>query len=260
MTNTTGLNADRGAALIGVLWIVILLAILSLGVLHLTLRNRQSVDSLEASSQASQVALSAVELFVRQRFKQSSTSFVETAELEIGGIIVDVSSSFEAGKIDLNKADQDLISAVFAFHGQDEDTAIGLGAAVADWRDFDDDRRQNGAERDSYASGEYSYAPRNAPFETVGELGFVFGMAETNAFCLSEYFTTYSDPSISEVTYPLAPSAVIDILAWARQNDWQGGAWPTPDLFEEDIINFDIENKAVEISTSFNLGSKPQRF
>lgn len=260
MIGRRGLASERGAALIGVLWIVMLLALLSLGVLHLTLRNRQAVNSLEVNAQASQLALSAVELFVKQRFQQSSSSYVESAEVAIGDSTMSVSAAFEAGKIDLNKADSDHISAVFAFLGADEDTAVRIGASVADWRDSDNDRRPAGAEGDSYISNGLSYVPRNGPFETVGELSFVLGAAEIGAFCARNYFTVYSDPGVADIIYPLASQSVVDTLNWARQNDWQGRAWPTSDLFEEDVLGLDIENKAVAIATSFDLEGRAQHF
>ncbi|WP_421780645.1 hypothetical protein [Kiloniella litopenaei] len=51
-----------------------------------------------------------------------------------------------------------------------------LTAAVLDWRDRNDIKRLNGAERRDYTAEGRTYGPRNAPFTTLQEVKGLLGM------------------------------------------------------------------------------------
>jgi hypothetical protein len=83
----------------------------------------------------------------------------------------------EAGRIDINAASPAQIAAL---PGLD----VSIAAAIVDWRDTDDEPLENGAERGdgTYTGAITSYAPRNAPIETLEELRLVRGVTDTMWF------------------------------------------------------------------------------
>ncbi len=84
----------------------------------------------------------------------------------------------EGGKVALNTPNTALLQALFTGLGAAEDEARSYAARIADYRDPDDDRRSDGAEKDDYqdASGGGVGGPKNADFETVDELDRVTGI------------------------------------------------------------------------------------
>lgn len=81
----------------------------------------------------------------------------------------------ESGKINLNMdSDTQLVDMLEKFPFMTTEFA----AAIADWRDEDEEVRENGAESESYSRSNPAYVPKNAPFESIEELRLVFGATE----------------------------------------------------------------------------------
>lgn len=74
----------------------------------------------------------------------------------------------EASKINLNSAGRDML---LELPGMTEE----LAAAIMDWRDEDDDPEDGGAESETYLRRDPKYYCKNASFETVAELMWVYG-------------------------------------------------------------------------------------
>ena len=60
--------------------------------------------------------------------------------------------------------------------GEDEEIAESLSDAILDWRDKNDIKGENGAEKEEYEDDGLSYGPRNAAFESLEEVQMVLGM------------------------------------------------------------------------------------
>jgi type II secretory pathway component PulK len=83
----------------------------------------------------------------------------------------------ESGKINLNMAnDTQLVDMLEKFTFMTPEFA----AAIADWRDEDQDVRENGAESESYSRTDPAYIPKDGPFESIEELRLVVGATEEN--------------------------------------------------------------------------------
>lgn len=82
----------------------------------------------------------------------------------------------EAGKISLNRTDEDTLRRIFTNLGVTEPQRSVLVDSILDWRDTDDLVRTNGAEDDYYLSLSPSYTAKNGPFDTVEELLWVRGV------------------------------------------------------------------------------------
>jgi general secretion pathway protein K len=115
--------------------------------------------------------------------------------LDVGGFHVRVSVRLERGKVDLNFADQALLSALFRAGGASPDKADGLAAAVQDWRDGDDLVRLNGAERQHYRAAGLYHVPENKPFRSSGEVQRVLGMTPQILACIGGEMTVLTRSS-----------------------------------------------------------------
>ena len=97
-------------------------------------------------------------------------------EFDFDGAKIDVRLTDESGLIDINTADDTLLQNLFESVGVPLDQAMTLSDTIQDWRDPDDMPRAHGAEINEYKAAGLAYGPRNAPFQTVGEVQQVLGM------------------------------------------------------------------------------------
>jgi general secretion pathway protein K len=105
---------------------------------------------------------------------------------------LDVQIHDEAGKIDLNFANERLLRAFLVGLQVAPDPAVGLAQAIMDFRDRDDDRRPSGAERAEYLAAGRARGPKNAPFAVVEELYQVLGLEPELAEKMLPYVTAHS--------------------------------------------------------------------
>jgi general secretion pathway protein K len=111
---------------------------------------------------------------------------------DIGGIAVSVEVKSEAGKIDINAASPELLSALLIESGLKKERAAKLSDEIADWRDDDNETRKDGAEASEYVAAGRSYGPTNHGFESVSELGLVLDGGEDLADCLASDVTVFT--------------------------------------------------------------------
>ena len=98
----------------------------------------------------------------------------------------------EAAKVDINKAGLPLIESLLMGLGETPETASAIAAAILDYRDRDLVRQRNGAEQADYIAAGLTWAPKNAPFEAVVELGQVLGMTTELVAKLRPHVTVHS--------------------------------------------------------------------
>jgi general secretion pathway protein K len=134
-------------------------------------------------------------------FQANGTPYV----WRFGDCTVYISVRDEASKIDLNKAPEALLAALFASVGIDLGKAQSLADAIADFRDTDNFPHPRGAEEAEYQAAGLSWGPKNAPFQAVEELQQVFGMTA------EIYRRVANDLSVYSVTATL-PTAADDRL------------------------------------------------
>src|SRR5690606_37495032 len=73
-------------------------------------------------------------------------------ECHLGSDRISIVISDEAGRIDLNTADVELINLLLMGLGLEKERSLQLAAAVLDFRDADDERHPGGAEAEDYRS------------------------------------------------------------------------------------------------------------
>lgn len=101
----------------------------------------------------------------------------------------------EAGKVDINSADKELLEAVINAANDQKLTAALVGALI-DWRDADNEMQQNGAEKEQYQRLGLSYSPSNKPFTSLDELQSVLGFDGRILKKLRPWITIYSDRKV----------------------------------------------------------------
>ena len=94
-----------------------------------------------------------------------------------GGTLLIIRIEDEAGKVNINLADERLLSAFFAGLGATPDQAAEYTDRVLDFRDDDNDTRPHGAELADYVAAGSNISPKNGAFDTVDELSQVLGLA-----------------------------------------------------------------------------------
>jgi general secretion pathway protein K len=134
---------------------------------------------------------------------------------------VSVTLEREAGRIDLNTADPDLLMAFFAANGWRESDAHSMAARIVDWRGSDS-FGEAGALKQGYQGAELARASHSSPFESVDELRQVPG-SERIGSDLFDDFTVFTHST--ECVESVATPAVKRALRWADQRQLGGHRW-----------------------------------
>jgi general secretion pathway protein K len=117
----------------------------------------------------------------------------------------------ETGKVDINFVSDRVLRQLLAFTGLDAPDAAAMTDRILDWRDATPARRLNGAKATEYRAAGLDYAPRNAPFRSVGELRLVIGMTPALYAAMAPLVTVYSQTASIDPTF--APLPVLQMLA-----------------------------------------------
>ncbi|MFP4278326.1 MAG: general secretion pathway protein GspK [Wenzhouxiangella sp.] len=171
---------SRGIALIVVLWVLVLLTIV-VGVYAVLARTEglqaRYLFDTTAARYAAEAGLHRAVFELRN--PDMETRWVADGRaypVTFGDAEVELRVADETGRIDLNNAEEAFLAELFMSVGVEEQEAVFMAAAIADWRDTDDLMRIYGAEIDEYVAAGYPYGPANEPFGTVEELQQVIGM------------------------------------------------------------------------------------
>ena len=203
-------EAARGAALLLVMWLVALMASL-IGAFALSARiERLQERVLTRGAIAGGAARAGLEwALVRVGDSDPRRRWIPDGRLyhwQYEGIPVDVSVVDEQGKIDINAADQPLLSAFFRALGIPADKAGAIAGATIDWRDADPlTQPQGGAEDPEYASAGLPYGAKDAPFETVAEIEQVLGMTPATYKLAAPYLTVFTGSGTPDASLAQAP-------------------------------------------------------
>ena len=131
-------------------------------------------------------------------------------EIRASDAIIRIRLQSEAGKIDINKADQAVLQSLMAFAPVDSEQQGKLVDAILDWRDADNLVRIDGAEKEEYQEAGLNYEPRNKPFESTEELQLVLGMNKKVLAWLDPLVTIYSNQP--RINYQVASKEVLQAM------------------------------------------------
>ncbi len=171
----------RGAALLLVMWVVLLLSGLVAGYAMSSRIESLQGNGVGRGLVAAEAARAGVEL-AAARMLEGDPARRWAADgrgyrIEFDGIPVEVSVRDETARIDLNQADLELLTRLFVVLGEPRQAATRVAAAIVDWRDPDSLLQPaGGAEDDRYRAAGLAWGAKDAPFETVAEVEQVLGM------------------------------------------------------------------------------------
>ena len=133
-----------------------------------------------------------------------------------------------------------ILSALIAALGFDEETAKTIGYAVLDWKDEDDSPVDTtyGAEDDYYGSLARPYQCKNRPFDSTEELLLVRGMTREIYDVLKDYVTVFPKQGTLQVNFDTAPAVVLTALARAMSAVLPDVASSDADALVEKILHY----------------------
>jgi general secretion pathway protein K len=214
---------ERGVALLTVLWVLALLSVIAAGLMAQTHTELQITRNMQETARARALAEAGVFLAIPRLLDPTPETQWRPDGLErviaYGSGAIRITVQDEGGKVDLNTAPDELLSGLLGVLGVGPDETARLVDAIADWKDDDDLRRVNGAERDDYKRAGLSWVPRNGPFEAVEELRLVLGMTPELYERMLPFITIYStSPRVNPATAPAEvlrglPGASADMVA-----------------------------------------------
>ncbi len=214
---------ESGFALVTVIWGVGLISLLILA-FTVNVRTQTKVawnvlDSavLEAFADAG-VNLAILDLVQTAKRLPEKHRFAHNGEPVICRIsddtILKISVQDEEGKVDLNTAAEALLRALIEGLGVDAVSAARHVDALIDFRDADNLRRLNGAEKKEYEAAGKSWRPNDSPFQSVDELHRVLNLPPQLVARLIPLVTVYSNRG--GIDPRVAPPALLNALSSRR--------------------------------------------
>jgi general secretion pathway protein K len=219
---------DDGVVLILAVFAVTLLAVLAVGITAAVrvemLASRTSLDRMqalflaEAGKNTARAVLFYEDPAVDTLLDEWGPKPTETQPLnephELGDGFYRVQVQDACGRIDLNEADYGTLLRLVG--------DAGVAAAIVDWRDKGEGEMSDGAERDYYEAEGVPYAPRDADFESTGELLLVRGVTP------DMYFGTPDRRGLVDLVTVGSESPNTDAQGQPRFGLNQLGAWDEP--------------------------------
>ena len=168
-------SQQTGIALVVVLWVLALLSIIALAYSGMTRNENVLTRNILHTAQARAEAEAGFWLAAYDLLKPANTRLL-TPDGSPMNIPVEprrrltVAIQDESGKIDINKASQQLLIGLFSAAGVEYDQSTQLVDALLDWRDKDNLQRINGAEDSDYSAAGLPYGAKDGTFNSIEEL------------------------------------------------------------------------------------------
>lgn len=207
-------GAERGVALVLVLWLVVLLSVIATG--HARNAHTETklasrhIDTAQARALAEAgVQRAILDLLMPGTARQWPVNGT-VSSFEFDGHDISIAIRDATGLIDLNSAGSGPLSALISAAGVDQLTQQRIVDAILDWRDANNLTHLHGAEDDDYRAAGLSWTARDDAFASVDELSYVMGMTRDILDRVSPYLTIYSERSGVNLEY--APPFLITAL------------------------------------------------
>ena len=182
-------NRQSGSAIVFVLWMSVLLAVILAGAMAMTQTELRLGAGRRAMLADRETLLSALDLVAFDTALVGRSYIASLPRtVTVSGTPVRVSLAPAQTRLDINMANDESWMALLAALGEPEITAQRLTDQILDWRDNDELRRDQGAERGDYPPGSRK-RPENRPFISVAELIQVLDMTSEKLACLAPYLT-----------------------------------------------------------------------
>jgi general secretion pathway protein K len=230
-------HVQHGAALVLVLWLIALLTAL-VGAFALSARIEQLQQRVQDDTGRAQEIGRAGVAYAMSRLRADPTRPPWQPDgrpyrWQFDGAKVDIRIEDEGGKINLNLADPALLEGFLQALDVPQAQATQLAGAIIDWRDADDlSPAGGGAELADYVAAGLPYGPRNARFETVGELQRVLGVTPALYRQMRPMLTLHGRQSRPDGRFargPVLAALGLDpaLVLAQREQEWSGADDPS---------------------------------
>ena len=190
-------GANRGIALVLVLWVLTLLTVMAVGMTATQRTETALTDNLIADARFRALSEAAIAYTIHhfttppagEGLAQGVGQDQSNADLpqpwlpngsprswSFDGNPLSIAVFNEQSLINLNQAPPQVLAALLVALGVEEEAAAAIADAICDWRDEDDLKLTNGAEDGDYPSAGRAPGAKDAPFVAVEELQQVLGM------------------------------------------------------------------------------------
>ncbi len=199
----------RGAALLLVMWLIVLLTAL-VGAFALTAKIEHLQGRvLHRGLIAQQAARAGIEYAIhRVEVNDSRRQWLPDGRdypWRFDDVELTIRITDESGKVDLNQADATLLTMLFTVLGSEQADAARVAGAILDWRDPDPlTQPSGGAEDPDYASAGRAHGAKDALFESVAEVEQVLGMTPELYAKAEPYLTVFSGRGTPDPTFAAA--------------------------------------------------------
>lgn len=207
----------RGFALLASVWLMVAIAAVAFEVAWLARSRRLATANMLEAEQARAAANAGLE-HARARLARALgvAGSVGTAGLvdpwryaagtsdtvTMGGTRYVFSVRDDGAALDVNRAGEDDVRRLFVACGADDAVAQRIAQRVADWRDPDQHRRSQGAERAEYLAAGARDLPRDGDVQRVAELDGVLGMPAAPLACARERLSVGGPGQVNVNTAP----------------------------------------------------------
>lgn len=206
--------AQRGAAMVIVLWLVLLLSIIAAAHARNSRLETALTSRYLAAAESRHIIDAAIELAIQDLLTSVDEQRIPTdgklVSIDVLEHQVVVSTRPASGLVDLNTTRESTLQSLFQWAGVDRDRAIALAAAVIDWRDRDGAKKLSGAEDETYIAAGLPWSARDGAFINTDELRYVIGMDTSTFNRISPYLTVHSGQAGIDLS--TAPRELVDAL------------------------------------------------
>jgi general secretion pathway protein K len=186
-------RSERGFALLIALWTLVLIALIVTYTVSAGREQTRLASNLRTEAELSAAADGAVQEAIFHVLDKSETHWPADGiprRIVAGAGWIDVRITSEAGKVNLNTASPELLTALLIETGTPPGLARSIAANITTWRS---PAGQTVDLSQAYRAAGRDYAPPNAPFETLEEMGDVLGITPAVLQRASPYLTIYHD-------------------------------------------------------------------
>ncbi|CAG1023406.1 hypothetical protein DOJK_02301 [Patescibacteria group bacterium] len=193
------MNKQTGLALILVLWVLSLLTIMAGSFITSIRRETAMLSALKDTAAATALAESGIQLAQFMLLTEGNKRWHTDGsiyQITTKNAVLRIRLLSEAGKINLNSADQAMLQKLFSHSPTGIEATLPFGrinraTALLDWRDSDEFVRLNGAEQQQYQDAQLDYSPSNKNLQSLAELPMILGMDEKTLTWIEPLVTIY---------------------------------------------------------------------
>ncbi len=202
--------ADRGFALLIVLWTLGLLSLLGAQLTGAARSQTRQAANLRANAVAEAAADGAAQEAVLRLLRHEWTADDRVHAVRLGGALVRVRVENLAGRINPNTTTPLVMQGLLAGLGLDPAHAAALGKAIIDWRTVSTFSLSGGSKLAQYQAAGLPYGPSNRAFESIDEIGLVAGMTPELLHRMRPYLSVYQEGDVARDAAGAAGTQALD--------------------------------------------------